>query len=389
MSKNHETAVHDGGDLRRYRAEIPNIVFLLGLTPFELALYAHLKRVAGANPGGRCFQATATIARDCGMSEGMVSKAKQGLLRADRKGLRGKALIRIEQDETGPGRARHVITIVDIWRENFRHFARQDGDEEAEESAPQPRRQSSQQSSPHELQSSQQSSPHELQSSQQSSPGEAKNQKESSKKQPSEEQTEEQQQQPPDPPPANEGGAEARAVVVASLTGLGVSEGVAEQLASVLPADTIRRQVEWLPQRLADEEAKQKPVRDAAAFLVRAIQGRYAKPVGTRRQEAEAKTRERIEQASQVTAQQRAQEKQAECERAERRRRYLEGLPGPERGALEAEAHAELVKQTFWHDYVREKGTEGPSYQQALARKVDRLADERLGCHDRETGGGE
>ena len=146
MSKrNTETSVHDGGDMRKYRAEIPNVVFTLGLTPFELALYTHLKQTAGAGEGGRSTKSTEKLAREAGMSEGMVSKAKQGLLRADRPALRGKALIHIEKDETRPGRPRDVITIVDIWPENFLFFAPQ----------------SSPQSSPHELQSSPQSSPHE------------------------------------------------------------------------------------------------------------------------------------------------------------------------------------------------------------------------------------
>jgi len=168
-----DTHVQDGGDLKRYRTETPNLVYELRLTPFELSLYCYLKRVAGAGADGRCFRATERIAEETGMSEGMVSKAKRGLLRADRPGLIGKALIRVEKDDARPGRPRDVITIVDIWPENFLFFAKQ----------------SSPQSSPGELQSSPQSSPGELQSSPQSSPGEAKNKTPIPKKEVDEEST--------------------------------------------------------------------------------------------------------------------------------------------------------------------------------------------------------
>lgn len=159
---NRDTHVHDLGDLRKYRTETPNLVYDLHLTPFELALYCYLKRVAGAGVDGRCFRATERIAEETGMSEGMVSKAKKGLLRTNRPGLNSKALIRVEKDDTRPGRPRDMITIVDIWPENFLFFAKQ---------------------------SSPQSSPGELQSSPQSSPGEAKNKTLIPKKEQSEEST--------------------------------------------------------------------------------------------------------------------------------------------------------------------------------------------------------
>jgi len=154
--------VCEDGDLKKYRTETPNLVYELRLTPFELSLYCYLKRVAGAGADGRCFRATERIAEETGMSEGMVSKAKKGLLRADRPGLNGKALIRVEKDDARPGRPRDLITIVDIWPENFLFFTKQ---------------------------SSPQSSPGEQQSSPQSSPGEAKNKTPIPKKEVDEEST--------------------------------------------------------------------------------------------------------------------------------------------------------------------------------------------------------
>lgn len=136
----NETQAVDAGDLRKYRTEIPNVVFTLGLSPFEVALYCHLKKTAGAD--GKCWKSTKTLAAETKMSGGQISAAKEELSKP-RPELGGKSLINIQTDESKPGRPRHVITIVDIWPENFR------------------------QSSPGELQSSY--------SELQSSPGEPKN----------------------------------------------------------------------------------------------------------------------------------------------------------------------------------------------------------------------
>jgi hypothetical protein len=105
---------------RAYRTEIPNLVFTLGLSPYELALYIHLKRTAGDD--GECWKKTETLADETGMSMGMVSKAKEGLERP-RAELNGKALIVIHR-EANPhgGKPKHTITIVDIWPENVARF---------------------------------------------------------------------------------------------------------------------------------------------------------------------------------------------------------------------------------------------------------------------------
>ena len=138
----------DAGDGRKYRTEIPNVVFTLGLTPFELTLYLHLKRTAGDS--GQCWKSTATLAKETGMSTGMVSKAKDSLTLA-RVELGKKALIQVKEEENPHGgKARHIITLIDIWPDNFKRFASSQ-DEVA--------------NSPHELASPQDevaSSPHEI-----------------------------------------------------------------------------------------------------------------------------------------------------------------------------------------------------------------------------------
>lgn len=140
---NAEThAVNDPGDGRKYWTQIPNIVLTLGLSPYALALYVHLKKTAGDH--GRCWKSTSTLAEETEMSAGAVSKAKAELEKR-RQELRNKSLIIIDTDNARAGRPRHIITINDIWPENFNG--------QSSQAAPR--------SSPDELQTS----PHEYQSS--------------------------------------------------------------------------------------------------------------------------------------------------------------------------------------------------------------------------------
>lgn len=115
--------ITDSGDLRKYRTEIPNIIYSLGLTPFELALYNALKRTAGQN--GTSRKSTPTLAKESGMSPGMVSKAKVGLAKP-RPLLGNKPLIVINKEKNrNGGKAKDMIDIVDIWRENMAYFSKE------------------------------------------------------------------------------------------------------------------------------------------------------------------------------------------------------------------------------------------------------------------------
>ena len=107
-------------DSRVWRTEIPNIVFGLGLSVYEKVLYLHLKQTAGQ--AGRCWKSTATLAAESGMSMASISEAKKGLAEK-RKELGGKPLIIIKQEkQQGGGKARHIITIVDIWEKNIAFY---------------------------------------------------------------------------------------------------------------------------------------------------------------------------------------------------------------------------------------------------------------------------
>lgn len=109
--------VNDEGDGRKYFTIIPNILFKLGLDPYQLCLYAYIKRVAGEE--GACWKSRATIAKEIQMSEGMVTKSRR-ILETVRPELGNKPLIVVRQEPNKDGgRPRQIMTITDIWLENM------------------------------------------------------------------------------------------------------------------------------------------------------------------------------------------------------------------------------------------------------------------------------
>lgn len=112
-STTNGVSIHDDGDPRKYRTEIPNLVYDLGLSPHAGWLYGHLKRVCGAS-GGKCWKATKTLAKECNMSSGKVSEARAELERHE--------LITVIRPNN-PNKTVHV-TVNNIWRRNFDHYDR-------------------------------------------------------------------------------------------------------------------------------------------------------------------------------------------------------------------------------------------------------------------------
>lgn len=106
--------IADRGDLRKYRTEVPNMVDDADLSVYAFRLYVHLKRVAGDS--GRCYQSTATMAKACKMSAGMVSKAKIELVN------KNLILLTIKKGEHGEFDS-HLIEIKDVWAENFSKYS--------------------------------------------------------------------------------------------------------------------------------------------------------------------------------------------------------------------------------------------------------------------------
>jgi hypothetical protein len=115
-------SVTDDGDLRKYYAAIPKIVLQLGLNPYELALYVHFKEAAG-DKGGVCWKSRATIAKESGMSVGMVTKARVAL-EMPRAEFNGRPLISVteEPSKTG-GKPTCRIAMTDIWGVNMSKFS--------------------------------------------------------------------------------------------------------------------------------------------------------------------------------------------------------------------------------------------------------------------------
>ena len=108
-----EDQYRDESDLKKYRTEIPNMIFDIGLTPYEVALYGHFKRVCGAEPGGMCWKSVSTLSKETGMSAGRVSEARAELAR--------RGLIHMRQPK-GPGTG-VTVTIVDIWPQNMVRYS--------------------------------------------------------------------------------------------------------------------------------------------------------------------------------------------------------------------------------------------------------------------------
>lgn len=107
---------NDEGDPRKYYAAIPNIIWTLGLSTYEISLYAYFKKVAGEN--GKCWKSTATIAKEMSIGSGTVSRTKASLA-LPRRELGGKALISITSEMHNGGNENHAVTVTDIWPENM------------------------------------------------------------------------------------------------------------------------------------------------------------------------------------------------------------------------------------------------------------------------------
>ncbi len=107
------TVILDESNDRAYFTMIPNIVGECGLSVYAFRLYCQIKRVAGED--GKCWQSTRTLAKNCKMSLGSVSKAKIELEEA--------GLIVISQKKMPyGGMDYHEIVVVDIWKRNVNEY---------------------------------------------------------------------------------------------------------------------------------------------------------------------------------------------------------------------------------------------------------------------------
>lgn len=103
--------------LRTHYSMIPNIIDDLDLSPYDVRLYMHIKRVAGEN--GTCFQSLKTMSDACRMSRPMVCKSKER--------LENMGLIAIKKGDP----LNHIcdtLLIIDIWDKNQERALSKRGD---------------------------------------------------------------------------------------------------------------------------------------------------------------------------------------------------------------------------------------------------------------------
>jgi hypothetical protein len=121
MSKEATAPRSSSTSLRRYFFRCPNIIFDLGLSSLELAIYLVIRRIAGDD--GMCWRNTRSLAEMAGMSVGSVCKAKRTLSRRFFF-LDGKPLIEIRKERhRGGGKPRDIITVMNIWEENEKRYS--------------------------------------------------------------------------------------------------------------------------------------------------------------------------------------------------------------------------------------------------------------------------
>lgn len=125
MTVDEKFRVQAEGSLRRYRTELPNVVFDMKLSWAEFVLYAHYCRITGWQ--GRCWMSMSSLAEKTGISRPKLIQARDS--------LEERGLIRVERP-SGPRRPA-TIYVVDIWEDNFRFFSeKRDDDGDGSSGAP-------------------------------------------------------------------------------------------------------------------------------------------------------------------------------------------------------------------------------------------------------------
>ncbi len=109
--------ITDMSSLHKYRTELPNIIYSLGLSLSEIGFYSYLKKVAGDQ--GTCFMSLPTLSENLGCSENTIRDIKKRLSERFEL-LEGKSLITIEKRICEKGNKTDIIKIIDIWPINFR-----------------------------------------------------------------------------------------------------------------------------------------------------------------------------------------------------------------------------------------------------------------------------
>lgn len=110
----NDNPIVDRGSLRKYRTEIPNIIFTMDLSVYEFTLYCYLKKVAGDQ--GKCFARNKALSKSTGISVRKLISCKNSL---KEKGLITCTLRKTEEGDYDTT----IIEIIDFWPTNFAYFA--------------------------------------------------------------------------------------------------------------------------------------------------------------------------------------------------------------------------------------------------------------------------
>lgn len=104
---------------RNCRTEIPNILFLLDLSPEQKAVYLAMRQTAGE--AGICLKSSETLAKEARVNIKTYRKCKKFL--CEIQPLINKPLIKVtERKEENKNNLTSLVQIVDIWDENYQYY---------------------------------------------------------------------------------------------------------------------------------------------------------------------------------------------------------------------------------------------------------------------------
>lgn len=102
-----------------FRTEIPNIVRELGLDPYELAVYLHIKSITG--DGGKCYTCNKKLCEKIIIGETKLRECLDKLVNGTNK-LNLKLLTKTLRKKEDGSKDTCVYTVIDIWQYNGDYF---------------------------------------------------------------------------------------------------------------------------------------------------------------------------------------------------------------------------------------------------------------------------
>lgn len=114
---NQNLKFEDHSSLHSYRTEIPNIIWQLGLDPYERDVYSYFKKIAGDR--GSCFQSIDTICKNIGIKPTKLREVKKKLSSYFPL-IRCSLINVIKRKNHDDVCLPDLIQIVDIWPQNFK-----------------------------------------------------------------------------------------------------------------------------------------------------------------------------------------------------------------------------------------------------------------------------